>query len=96
MSNTPENDTSGDITRKLIGDFLVRLRQGESGAGFDLARALLGALPLDDAEIALTVVEALVTQAAQLGSSDAHQYLEERWPKMREASVKRLRRRGLK
>lgn len=96
MSSTPEDDTGGDITKRLIADLLVRLRYGESGAGFDLARALLGTLPLDDAETALAVVEALVTQSAQLGSSDARQYLEERWPKMREASVKRLRRRGLK
>jgi len=96
VNSTSDSEENRNVSNKLIGDFLVCLKQGEPGAGFDLARILLGALPVDDAETALAVIEALITQSAQLGCSDARLYLDEKWPKMREASVKRLRRRGYK
>ncbi len=95
MDNSQDEEAK-ENTRKLITECLQRITDGDPDAGVDLARIFLGQVPCSEAYIPIAVVEALVLQSAQLGSSDAREYLDELWPKMKEASLRRLVRRGMK
>jgi hypothetical protein len=85
-----------NMDNKLLSEFSRRVLDGDSTAGFDLAQFFWTQLPSSDTNLHLVIIEALIIQSAELGSSDARTYLDEMWPKMKEVLRGRLVRRGFK
>lgn len=90
MSDSKDNQING-IDREILTDCSQRILDGDPNAGFDLAIFVLGELPSNEAELSLAVIEGLIRQSAQLGSSFAKEYLEESWPAMRNIMIRRLK-----
>lgn len=82
------------IDRVIMNDCMQRILASDPDAGFDLAQLILGELPSNDISVLLAIIEGLVRQSEQLGSSHAKEYLEDMWPQMRNIMIKRLKKRG--
>ena len=91
-----QKDVGGDdfVDRQILEDCVKRLRNRDPDAGFDLAQYVVGELPNNDVAVLLALIEGLIRQSEQLGSSHASEYLENMWPKMRGLMIKRLIRKG--
>jgi len=83
-----------DVNSKLLKDFSLRVLDGDSDAGFELAQFFWGCLPSNEVGLHIAVIEALIYQSAELGSTDAKKFLNEMWPDMKNILKKRLIRRG--
>ena len=69
----------------LLDEFSKRIIEGDPDAGFDLAQFFWGALPSNEIKLYIAVIEALITQSANLGSEPAKEYLTTMWPDMKNA-----------
>ena len=93
MSENKNIELEG-MDEKLLQEFSKRVKRGDSSAGLDLAQFYWGQLPSNEVSVHIAVMEALITQSANLGSEEAQEYLTEMWPKMKKALEKRLVRKG--
>lgn len=83
-----------DFKRVILKDCYERALKGDADAGLDIAKIFLEDIPTGNIELLLCVFEVLISQAAQLGSGCADEYLKEIWPDIRFAVERSLLRKG--
>ena len=82
------------VLEEALRDGLTRLSNEDPDAGFDIARLFMGELPTDNVSVPIAVIETLIIQAAQLGSTHAKSFLEKKWPLMKDSYTRKLLRSG--
>lgn len=80
------------VSHELLKDCLQRITAGDPQGALDLANFWIGHLVERDPVIELGVVEGLMRQSAQLGSSEASEFLSTTWSDLRPVLEKRLKR----
>jgi hypothetical protein len=79
-----------EVTISVIKSILREIRSGDFDHGLSVAQMLLSEGPNFDPELLMIIVECVVELSAQAGSIDAKEYLEEKWPVLRNNHLKRL------
>lgn len=92
---TDKSSVKNPHIHMLAMDLLKNAKEGDSNAGLDIARLLLGEIPTDSIELILSVAEILMLQSTRLGSDAAKDYLENTWPEMKNVLHGRFIRKGL-
>lgn len=87
-----ENNEANRITttRSVCKNLLSEIRGGDINHGLSIAEMLLSEGPNFDPELLIDIVEAVVELSKQAGSSDAEEYLHDKWPILKKAHLRRL------
>lgn len=88
-TNNPNRE---EITIEVSKNFLNEIKAGDFDHGLSVANMLLSEGPNFTPELLIVLVESIIELSAQAGSEDAKEYLESKWPTLRVAHLKRLKR----
>ena len=77
-------------TRSVCKSILSEIQGGDIDHGLSIAEMLLSEGPNFDPELLIDIVEAVVELSKQAGSSDAEEYLQDKWPTLKKAHLRRL------
>ncbi len=78
------------ITLELSRKLLEEIKAGDLDHGLNVAEMLLSEGPRYSPDLLIILVESIIELAAQAGSSNAREYLEEKWPTLNKAHLRRL------
>ena len=78
------------LEKVILRDCMQRLIASDPDAGFDLAQFVMAELPNNDISVLLAIVEGLIRQSEQLGSTHAKTFLAEIWPYKRKMIKRRM------
>jgi len=80
-----------DVSRKILAEIN---RSGDSNHGLSVAQMLLSEGPDFTPELLIVLVESVIKLSAQAGSADATEYLDDSWPTLKPAHLRRLKRKA--
>lgn len=83
-----------DITRSVCKDLLAEIKHGDIDHGLSIAEMILSEGPSYDPELLIDIVEAVLELSKQAGAENAKSYLDEKWPILRNAHLRRFKSRG--
>lgn len=81
-------ETVMDVSAKLLAE----IRDGDIDHGLSVAQMLLSEGPVFEPELLVVLIECVIEISAQAGSADARDYLDRKWPTLRQAHLRRLSR----
>lgn len=91
--NTHDLDREA-ITLDLSRKILEEIKAGDLDHGLSVAEMLLSEGPRFNPDLLIVLVESVIELAAQAGSSNAREYLEEKWPALEAGHLRRLTRKA--
>lgn len=88
-------DNSNDENRKqktidISQELLAEIKAGDIDHGLSVAQMLLSEGPKFAPELLIVLIESVVELCAQAGSQDAKDYLNDTWPTLKRAHLRRL------
>lgn len=82
------------VTLEISKKILEEIKAGDFDHGLSVGEMLLSEGPNFTPDLLIVLVESVIELAAQGGSSDAKEYLEEKWPTLKASHLRRLRRKN--
>ena len=86
-----DNPDREKITLELSKKFLAEIKAGDFDHGLSVAEMLLSEGPKFNPDLLIALVESVIELAAQAGSSNAREYLENKWPTLAKGHLRRLK-----